>query len=109
MTDHAHRYIPQYAEATYNGGIIAEFPVTMNFDEFRTEVLHIIQKVRTLRMPSKLYLLVRCEVIHILEGLSEANRVATADSFNGLHEFAIRRDFDVRVRPDQSRKPARKF
>src|SRR5262245_8423047 len=59
MTDYADRYIPQYAEATDNGGIIAEFPVTMDFDEFRTEVLHIIQKVRTLRMPCKLYLLVR--------------------------------------------------
>jgi hypothetical protein len=32
-------------------------------------VLHIIQKVRTLRMPCKLYLLVRCEVVHILERL----------------------------------------
>src|SRR5215813_11675002 len=42
MADHTHRYIPQYAETANNGGIIAEFPVAMDFDKLRAEVFYII-------------------------------------------------------------------
>src|SRR5207249_7082897 len=85
------------------------------------------EEVRTLRMTCKLYLLVRRKVFHrkhvrfAIKPLSaatgptpapaksllrKANRVTPTNAFHGFHKFAVRRDLHIRIRPDQSRKPA---
>ena len=116
MADQTDRHIPEHAESADDGGIVAELPVAVDFDEVRTKMFHVIQEVRTLRMPCELYLLVRREVIHVYQSgcerratnarhyaaQFETNRVASADPFDGLHKFAIRRDLHVRIRPDQT-------
>jgi hypothetical protein len=65
MTDQTDRMPAKCAETGHNSGVVRELPVPMHFDKIRGQVFYIIQKVRTLRMPSELYLLVRREVFHI--------------------------------------------
>ena len=67
VPDQAYGPVPQHRETAHNRSIISEFPVSMDFHEVRAEMFHVIQEIRTLRMPCELYLLVRREVLHILE------------------------------------------
>jgi hypothetical protein len=65
MTDQTDRDIPDNAESANNSRIVAELAIAMNLNEFRAQMLHVIQKVGTLGVPCELYLLVRRKVVHV--------------------------------------------
>src|SRR4030095_10630265 len=89
VPNQAHRQglVAQYTEPANYGRVVPELSVAMDFDEFAAKVLYVIEKVRTLWVTCKLYLLVRCQVVHILKSLSEANCITSTDAFNSFHEL----------------------
>jgi hypothetical protein len=65
MADEADGNATERTKAADDRRIVPELAVAVDFDEIRTDEFHVIEEVRTLRMPCELYLLVRREVIHI--------------------------------------------
>src|SRR5439155_1469799 len=66
MSDETDWLVQHRAETADNCSVITEFSIAVDFKEVGTQMLDVIQKVRTLRMPCELYLLVRRKLIHIL-------------------------------------------
>lgn len=56
MTDQAYRDCSQSTKTGHDGSVISKLPIPMDFNEIRAKLLHVIQEVRTLRMPCELYL-----------------------------------------------------
>src|SRR5437867_5506825 len=130
VADEADRRVRHESETAHDRGIVTKVAVAVDFDELVADVLDVIEEVRTLRMTCKLYLLVRRKVFHrkhvrfAIKPLSaatgptpapaksllrKADRITPTNAFHGFHKFEVRRDLHIRIRPDQSRKPARKF